>query len=73
MNRLIQLVGLLSVAAAAAAQVSLPGVPLPRLPTVTDPVTNTLRTATSTLTEARKLRVRELLRTERETVEADPD
>ena len=73
MNRLFQLAGLLCVAATAAAQVSLPGVPLPRLPTVTDPVTNTLRTATSTLTEARKLRVRELLRAERETVEADPD
>src|SRR5688572_17515149 len=73
MNRLIQLAGLLCVAAAATAQVSLPGVPLPRVPTVTDPVANTLRTPTSTLAEARKLRVRELLRTERATVEADPD
>jgi subtilisin family serine protease len=73
MNRLIQAAGLLLAATCAVAQVSLPGVPLPRLPTVTDPVTGTLRTATSTLTEARKLRVRELLRSERETLEADPD
>jgi subtilisin family serine protease len=72
MNRLIQVTGLLLVATCALAQVSLPGVPLPRLPPVTDPVTATLRTATSTLTEARKLRVRELLRDERETLEADP-
>jgi subtilisin family serine protease len=72
MNRLIQVTGLLLVATCALAQVSLPGVPLPRLPPVTDPVTGTLRTATSTLTEARKLRVRELLRDERETLEADP-
>jgi subtilisin family serine protease len=78
MHRLIQVAGLVLAAAAATAQVSLPGaplpqVPLPRLPTVTDPVTDTLRTATSTLTEARKLRVRELLRAERATLEADPD
>jgi hypothetical protein len=73
MNRLIQAAGLLLTATCAIAQVSLPGVPLPRLPTVTEPVTGTLRTATSTLTEARKLRVRELLRSERETLEADPD
>jgi subtilisin family serine protease len=78
MHRLIRVAGLLLAAATATAQVSLPGAPLPqaplpRLPTVTDPVTETLRTATSTFTEARKLRVRELLRAERETLEADPD
>ncbi len=80
MNRLCRIVGILLVAAGAAtvatAQVSVPGVPLPqlpRLPVGTDPVTGTLRTAQSTLTEARKLRIRELLRNERETVEADPD
>jgi subtilisin family serine protease len=76
MNRLTRIVGAVIAAGAAAvalAQVSLPGVPLPRLPPVTDPVSGTLRTATSTLAEARKLRVRELLRTERATVEADPD
>ena len=82
MNRLIRIVGIVLVAAGAAAsagaQVGLPGVPLPQaplpqLPVATDPLAGTLRTATSTLTEARKLRVRELLRTERETVEADPD
>jgi subtilisin family serine protease len=82
MHRLYSIVGTLAVAAgavtAATAQVSLPGVPLPqaplpRLPAVKQPVTGTLRTANTALTEARKLRVRELLRTERETVEADPD
>ena len=72
MNRLFRIVGAVvaaGAAAAALAQVSLPGVPLPRLPPVTDPVTGTLRTATSTLAEARRLRVRELLRSERATVE----
>ena len=76
MNRLFRIVGAVvatGVAAAALAQVSLPGVPLPRLPAVTDPVTGTLRTATSALEEALKLRVREFLRSERATVEADPD
>jgi hypothetical protein len=82
MHRLWRSVGILAIAAAAAAaasaQVSLPGVPLPqaplpRLPSVTEPVTGTLRTTNSALTGTRKLRVRELLRTERETVEADPD
>jgi Subtilase family len=76
MNRLFRIVGAVvatGVAAAALAQVSLPGVPLPRLPAVTDPVTGTLRTATSAPEEARKLRVRELLRSERATVEADPE
>src|SRR5262245_43752470 len=81
MRRLFTIVGILALAAGAAAgacaQVSLPGVPLPQAPLprlpVAEPVTGTLRTATSALTEARKLRVRELLRTERETVEADPD
>lgn len=61
-------------AAGAMAQVGLPGLPLPPLPQVTDPVTGTLRTAQSTvLTQARQLRIRELLRTERKTVETDPD
>ncbi len=76
MNRLFRIVAATiaaGVATLALAQVSLPGVPLPRLPPVTDPVTGTLRTATSTLAQARELRVRELLRTERATVEADPD
>ena len=80
MNRLFRIVGVLLIAVGAAtvasAQITVPGVPmpqLPRLPVGTDPVTGTLRTATSALTEARKLRVREILRTERETVESDPD
>lgn len=84
MNRLFRIIGILSIAAGAAtgaiAQIGVPGVPqlpqpqLPRLPPVTDPVTGTLRTAQSAaLTEVRKLRVRELLRTERETIESDPD
>ena len=80
MNRLFRIVGILLIAVGAAtvasAQITVPGVPLPQLPWLpvgTDPVTGTLRTATSTLTEARKLRVREILRTERETVESDPD
>ena len=76
MNRLFRIVGLVVAATAAAAslaQVSLPGVPLPRLPPVTEPVTGTLRTATSTLADVRRLRVRELLRSERATVESDPD
>jgi len=79
-NRLLKIVGILSIAAGAAAgaiaQINVPGLPppLPTLPQVTDPVTGTLRTAQSTaLAEVRKLRVRELLRTERATVETDPD
>jgi hypothetical protein len=78
MNWLRRLAWILLAATAAvtgaAAQVGLPGLPLPPLPQVTDPVTGTLRTAQSTvLTQARQLRIRELLRTERDTVEADPD
>jgi len=76
MNRLFRIVGVViaaGAAAAAIAQVTLPGTPLPRLPPVTEPVTETLRTATSALADARKLQVRELLRRERGTVEADPD
>ena len=78
MRRLTRTLGSVAVAAIAAAvahaQVSLPGTPLPQaplptLPGVTDPVTGTVRTATTTLSEARRLRVRELLRTERATVE----
>lgn len=81
MNRLRKLAWILLAAAAAAmaaaaggaAQVGLPGLPLPSLPPVTDPVTGTLRTAQSTaFAQARQLRIRELLRTERDTVEAGP-
>lgn len=77
MNQLRKLACLLlaaTAAAGAAAQVGLPSLPLPPLPQVTDPVTGTLRTAQSTaLAQARQLRIRELLRTERDTVETDPD
>ena len=77
MNRLRKLICLLLAAAAAAsaaAQVGLPSLPLPPLPQVTDPVTDTLRTAQSTaLAQVRQLRIRELLRAERDTVETDPD
>ena len=80
MKRLFRILGVLLVGACAAslasAQVSVPGLPLPqlpRLPVGTDPVTGKLRTAESALTEVRKLRVRELLRTESEAVESDPD
>jgi len=80
MNRLFGIIGVLAIAAGAAtgavAQIGVPQLPpqLPRLPPVTDPLTGTLRTAQSTaLTDVRKLRVRELLRTERESVESDPD
>ena len=80
MKRLFRNLGVLLVgtcaAALASAQVSVPGLPLPqlpRLPVGTDPVTGTLRTAESAFTEVRKLRVRELLRTESEAVESDPD
>ena len=76
MNRLFRVFGFaiaVCTAAASSAQVSLPSVPLPRLPPVTQPVTGTLHAANSTLAEARRLRVRELLRTERATVETDPD
>jgi len=77
MKRRLRWIGTLVIAAAAtlpaSAQVSLPQLPLPGLPPVADPVPGTLRTANATLAQARKLRVRELLRTERETVETDPD
>jgi hypothetical protein len=56
----------------AAAQVDLPLPQLPQLP-VPGTVTDTLQAAQSQLSALRKLRVRELLRTERATVEADPD
>ncbi len=62
-------------AATASAQVELPGlptVPLP-LPAVTDPATGALRTAGSVpRAELRRLRIRELLRTERGRYETDP-
>jgi len=62
------------VAAGAAAQVGLPGLPLPQLPGLEDPISGTLRSAQSIpRAELRKLRIRELLRTERASVEADPD
>jgi hypothetical protein len=80
MNRLrMALVTMLLIgvaAATASAQVGVPGLPqlplpVPQLP---DPVTGTLRTAESVpRAELRRLRIRELLRTERDTVEADPD
>lgn len=80
MNRLFGIACILLVAtgamSGARAQIGVPGLPpLPvPLPTVTDPVTGTLRTAQSTaFAEVRKLRIRELLRVERETVEAGPD
>ena len=61
-------------AAGASAQINLPSLPLPPLPTVNDPLAGTLRTAgVGARMELRKLRIRELLRTEREGVEADPD
>ena len=80
MNRLSQALAILVAAAAAVAawaQVSLPGAPLPqtplpRLPSVTDPVTGTLKPASAALSDLRKLRVRELLRNERDTFEAGP-
>ena len=61
----------------AGAQLQLPGLPLPQtplpqLPVGQDPLDATVRTASSTLTQVRKLKVRELLRVERETVEAGP-
>ena len=60
-------------AATASAQIGLPELPLPRLPEIQDPLSGTLRTAQSApLLDARKLRIRELLRTERDRVEADP-
>ncbi len=75
MKRIVRvLAGMLAgfVAAMAAAQIAvpLPQLPLPPLPGT---VTETLQTAQAQLGELRKLRVRELLRTERATVEADPD
>jgi subtilisin family serine protease len=78
MNRLYRLTCILLVAAGAVtgarAQIGVPGLPPLPLPPVTEPVTGTLRTAQSAaLMQARALRVRELLRTERETIEADPD
>ncbi len=81
MNRLFRIIGILLIAVGTAtgalAQIGVPGLPsvpqFPRLPPVTDPVTGTLRTAQSAaLKDVRQLRVRELLRTERETVEVDP-
>ena len=80
MIRLSQALAILAAAAAAAAawaQVSLPGAPLPqtplpRLPSVTEPVTGTLKPASAALSDLRKLRVRELLRSERDTFEAGP-
>lgn len=62
------------VAASATAQIGLPGLPLPKLPDLQDPLAGTLRTAQSApRAELRKLRIRELLRRERDSVEADPD
>jgi hypothetical protein len=79
MNRLRKLLVplLLAVAAAtASAQVGVPGLPqlpLP-LPPLQDPVGGTLRAAQSLpRAELRKLRIRELLKTERDRVESGPD
>lgn len=61
-------------AATAGAQISLPGVPVPQLPQAIDPLAGTLRSAQTELrTDLRKLRIRDLLRSQRDTVEADPD
>ena len=61
-------------AATASAQIGLPELPLPKLPEIQDPLSGTLRTARSApLLEVRRLRIRELLRMERDRVEADPD
>ena len=78
MKRLVRIAWISLVAAGAAAtasaQINLPGLPVPQLPTVTDPLAGTLRAAQSDLRiDVRRLRIRELLRTERKTVEADPD
>jgi hypothetical protein len=78
MKRLLKFAWVLLAAAAAAAtasaQINLPGLPVPQLPSVTEPITGTLRTAQSDLRmDARKLRIRELLRTQRKELEADPD
>jgi hypothetical protein len=79
MNRRCRIVAIIAGATCAGvvlAQVSLPGVPLPqppRIPGATERLDGTLRAARSTLAEARALRVRELLRADRETIEADPD
>lgn len=60
--------------ATAGAQIGLPSLPLPRLPELERPLSDTLRTAQSVpLADLRKLRIRELLRSERERVEVDPD
>src|SRR5262245_37798164 len=67
---------LVATAAMAADQVGLPQlpVPLPPLPNVPGTVNDTLRTAQSVtpLADLRKLRVRELLRSNRGTIETDP-
>lgn len=67
---IVLLAGCAAASAVAQVGVPLPQLPLPPLPGV---VNDTLRTAQSPLTELRKLRVRELLRSARATVEADPD
>lgn len=77
MNRLRKaLVPMLLVVAAttAAAQVGVPALPQLPLPPLPGTVDGTLRTAQSVArTDLRKLRVRELLRTERDRVESGPD
>ena len=61
-------------AASVSAQISLPSLPLPTLPQLNNPLAGTLRTAESAARmDLRKLRIRELLRTERDSVESDPD
>ena len=78
LRHIVAILYLAAAAAVAADQVGLPqvpGVPLPPLPNVPGTVTDTLRTAQSAmpLADVRRLRIRELLRSERATVEADPD
>ncbi len=67
---IVLLAACLSAGAGAQVGVPLPPLPLPPLPGT---VTDTLRTAQSQATELRQLRIRELLRSERATVETDPD
>src|ERR1700741_263971 len=81
MNGMRTIAALLYLAAAAAAATDqvglpqLPGVPLPPVPNLPGTVSDTLRTAQTAipLADLRQLRIRDLLRSERETVEADPD
>jgi subtilisin family serine protease len=78
MVRLLLAVALLGVAQAAQAQIGLPGVRLPRLPDVTGPgVQNELTRAADNIdsqaaANVRRVRIRDLLRAQRNVLEADP-